>query len=305
MPDSGIDRAIEQVLSLQPGVVGTGSDRHERPHKPLLVLSAIDLLDAGEATPDRIPWSKTLWDRFALHFENVRSHDDQCNPDLPFYHLKTDGFWQALSDSPEQAEQSLEAPPLKRDGGTVSGRFSPEVAEVLSDPFQRAQLRAAVISRFFPGKFDAPDAANEEDELARVAETTLESGYTRSNSFRKKVVTEYDHQCAACGLRIKLPETSGNFVEAAHLIPFSQSHSDHPTNGIALCQNHHWAMDRHLIAPGPDHLWHTSAILDPRRSNGEAALQELRGLKILLPAEEAYHPSVVALEWRIAALQSA
>ena len=29
-------------------------------------------------------------------------------------------------------------------------------------------------------------------------------------------------------------------VDAAHLIPWSESQNDHPTNGLALCKNHHW-----------------------------------------------------------------
>ena len=51
---------------------------------------------------------------------------------------------------------------------------------------------------------------------------------------------------------------SGNdvsFIAAAHLIPFAESRNDHPTNGLALCKNHHWAMDRNLIAPCPNHHW--------------------------------------------------
>jgi predicted restriction endonuclease len=31
---------------------------------------------------------------------------------------------------------------------------------------------------------------------------------------------------------------------AAHLIPFSESRNDHPTNGLALCKKHCLAMDR-------------------------------------------------------------
>jgi len=42
-----------------------------------------------------------------------------------------------------------------------------------------------------------------------------------------------------------------------------------PTKSLALCKNPHWAMDRNLIAPCTDHYWKVSAILDPRRSNGE------------------------------------
>ncbi len=56
---------------------------------------------------------------------------------------------------------------------------------------------------------------------------------------------------------------------AAHLIPFSASRNDHPTNGLALCKNHHGTMERNLIAPCPDHHWLVAKILDPRRSNGE------------------------------------
>jgi hypothetical protein len=85
---------------------------------------------------------------------------------------------------------------------------------------------------------------------------------------------------------------------AAHLIPFSESRNDHPTNGLALCKNHHWAMDRNLIAPCPDHHWHVAKILDPRRSNGEKELIELAGKSLLLPKDPAFHPDDYGLKWR-------
>jgi len=49
-------------------------------------------------------------------------------------------------------------------------------------------------------------------------------------------------------------------------------------------------MDRNLIAPCPDHHWHVSKILDPRRSNGEKELIVLSGKSLLLPQDEAFHP---------------
>ena len=82
------------------------------------------------------------------------------------------------------------------------------------------------------------------------------------------------------------------------LIPFSQSRNDHPTNGLALCKNHHWAMDRDIIAPGPDLHWHVSKHLDPRRSNGEKELHELAGKSLLLPKDPAFHPQEEGLAWR-------
>ncbi len=33
---------------------------------------------------------------------------------------------------------------------------------------------------------------------------------------------------------------------------------------MALCKNHHWVMDKRLIAPGPDMQWHVSKRLDDR-----------------------------------------
>jgi putative restriction endonuclease len=89
-----------------------------------------------------------------------------------------------------------------------------------------------------------------------------------------------------------------NLNTAAHLIPFSESRNDHPTNGLALCKNHYWAMDRNLIAPCPDHHWHVAKILDPRRSTGEKELIELAGKPLLLPKDPAFHPDEDGLKWR-------
>lgn len=77
-----------------------------------------------------------------------------------------------------------------------------------------------------------------------------------------------------------------------------RKHNDHPTNGLALCKNHHWAMDRDIIAPGPDLHWHISRLLDPRRSTGEKELADLAGKSFLLPKDPAFHPGEEGLEWR-------
>ena len=116
----------------------------------------------------------------------------------------------------------------------------------------------------------------------------------------------YDHQCAACGLRLKLPQREDlTFVDAAHLIPFKDPElggNDHPSNGIALCKNHHWAMDRFLLVPTPDLRWKVSPLVEPRRSEGEKALHHLAEKTLLLPNDEAYLPKQEALEWRLSRL---
>jgi putative restriction endonuclease len=166
-------------------------------------------------------------------------------------------------------------------------------------------MREAVVARYFPWAADRLLEA-----IIRTEEATPESAaaedaadYGRSPAFRRNILDIYDHQCAACGLRIRLPAGANvSFIDAAHLLPWDRYRNDHPTNGLALCKNHHWAMDRHIIAPAPDHRWQVSQVIDPRRSNGEKDLSELSGKSLLLPKDPAFYPNAEGLEWRVRSL---
>ncbi|MFM7181190.1 MAG: HNH endonuclease, partial [Verrucomicrobiales bacterium] len=157
-------------------------------------------------------------------------------------------------------------------------------------------------SRYFPGRRAALEAQFQEGAaLPRAAEepdSDYEARPGRSSAFRKKILEIYDCQCAACGLRIRMPDVRDlTFVDAAHLIPFNVTPNDHPTNGLALCKNHHWAMDRFLIAPCPDGRWKVSAKIIPHRSPGEKDLADLAGKPLLPPNEPAFAPAKDALAW--------
>ncbi|MDM8535745.1 HNH endonuclease [Desulfobacterales bacterium HSG17] len=117
----------------------------------------------------------------------------------------------------------------------------------------------------------------------------------RSAAFSRTIREVYDYRCAACGLRINL---NGLFIiDAAHIIPFSESFDDAPSNGIALCKNHHWAMDNFLLVPGTDKLWHVSSELDDR-IEGLKDIISLEKRKILLPQNKNFHPKKESLLWR-------
>jgi len=92
-------------------------------------------------------------------------------------------------------------------------------------------------------------------------------------------------------------------VEAAHLVPWTISRDDDPRNGIALCKNHHWDMDRYVIAPSPqpERTWKVSSVLDDR-IEGQRDLLNLHGRSILLPREERFHPLDEGLAWRMGRL---
>lgn len=74
-------------------------------------------------------------------------------------------------------------------------------------------------------------------------------------------------------------------------------------NGLALCPNMHWAMDRNLIAPGPDLKWHVSAALDKRVPDFRMFV-DLEGVPLFPSREPRFTPKREVLEWRIERLRS-
>ena len=78
-------------------------------------------------------------------------------------------------------------------------------------------------------------------ERARRAASTL----VRDARFRRRVAEAYGGLCAMCGL-------DSDLVEGAHIYPVAAPGStDEPSNGLALCPNHHAAFDRHVLAVRP------------------------------------------------------
>lgn len=66
----------------------------------------------------------------------------------------------------------------------------------------------------------------------------------------------------------------------------------------------HWAMDRNLIAPGPDFRWQLSPTLD-RRIPDLRPLCELAERPLLLPAGPRMYPRQEVLAWRMERLRDA
>jgi len=132
------------------------------------------------------------------------------------------------------------------------GAFDERYQPVLESEFNRECVRESILSRFFPTQRNGLWAVMRYRVVPKVAEEAAECRVQRDSAFRKVLVDICDYQCVACGMRVRLPPDGMTFVDAANLIPFSESHNDHPSNAIALCKNHHWAMDRNLIAPGDD-----------------------------------------------------
>lgn len=270
------------------------SGGHERPHKPILLLAILDLIENGTITENRIEASDELRAAFTDYFKIVQQGNDQNTPHNPFYYLCSEGFWTLQPQRPDAAVGSW----VQIQSRGIWAQLDPEFYALISQDLPRELLREAIYSRYFAQHRDAlrhicrEHTQNEENDTQAVTEDALPG---RDGAFRKLVIEIYDYRCAACGLRLHLDNIV--LVEAAHLIPWNESRDDNPRNGMALCRNHHYAMDRFLIAPTPNRTWQVSKRLDDRR-DGEAELVALNNRSILLPKLEQYFPQEEALEWR-------
>jgi putative restriction endonuclease len=295
---------LERLYNLRRDKRGT----HERPHKPVLLLAILDLLDRGVIRINAVPFNEELVATFRRWFAIVRSEDDQPTLENPFYFLGGDKFWQVVPAGQNE--------PLYREGfagGAPSagqlrkhaaiGRFDEGLWPLLSESLARHQLREALIARYFPEYREQLAALVLESRQPPASDALREElPPGRDAAFRRTILELYDYRCAACGVRVLLNQQL-SLVEAAHLIPFAVSRNDRPTNGVALCPNHHWAMDRHLIAPCPDSrrkagVWRVNDRQLDDRIEGQRDLVALAGKPVIPPGEEKFFPALESLRWR-------
>jgi putative restriction endonuclease len=284
------------------------SGSYERPHKPVLLLAILDLLDRGLVIRNEIPLSTDLVKTFNRYFDVVRQHNDQPTIENPFYHLCGDGFWQLVpkaGQGPLYELGNASRVPTMKALREIYGRFDENLWNtLLNDAHSRHLLREALIARYFPEYRDklaaiaaAPTTLNAQPSTLNLSEEPP----GRDGAFRHTILEIYDYRCAACGIRVKISDAL-SLVEADHIIPFGVSRNDKPDNGLALCPNHHWAMDRFLIAPCPDSnrcagIWRVGSGLDAR-IEGQKDLVALANQPVIPPSEEKFYPSLENLRWR-------
>ncbi len=284
------------------------------PHKPCMLLAMLGLSEAGDLGQNKIRFDPALLERYMKFFAVVRRERDHANPHFPFFHLKSEGFWHLQPLSGREAV--VEAMPTAQSAAAITGNIEwvwldPALHELVLEERSRTALREELLVAWFGSqRKDLEQVLNEERSSDRyealLRESTIGSDKVleqtpqetaRSSAFRRIVSENYDYRCAASGWRIILPE-GRVMVEAAHLIPFAESHDDDPRNGIALTPTFHWALDAHVISPGPDYAWHVSKILDERVADNQPLLA-LEGKTLMLPKEKTLWPKKEALEWRL------
>ncbi|MBY0411954.1 MAG: HNH endonuclease [Burkholderiaceae bacterium] len=288
------------------------------PHKLCMLLAVFDLARAGVLTSNQIMFGPALLERYHLFFHAVRSPTDHPNPYFPFFHLggKLRGgapsFWHlhALPGREVALAQLKTARSVSDITANIAwAQLDTALFDLLQQPASVDALAQSLANQWFDRGLHelhwvatrAKEVSNYEYAIRQAnSPTACEAPpptYVRSQAFRRVVTEIYDYRCAATGVRIVLPSGEA-LVEAAHIHPFSEAGDDDPCNGLALTPDLHWAMDRHLIAPGPDLCWHVSPLLDDRISDHHR-LTSLAGRRLLLPKQRRFTPKQHALEWRL------
>lgn len=283
------------------------------PHKPCLLLAVIDLVESGAITDGRVRFTLALREIFSEYFAIVAKPKHHDRPHIPFYYLDSDPFWTITVKTGRESDFKRITTPSHRqvEDYTEYAEIDLELFKYMRSSSNREAMREQLIRCWLP---DHRKALNEKIAFCRESnsyERTLRGTVAsvpvvrdapsvpgaQDSVFRRLVLEAYDYRCAASGWRLIVP---GNriLVQAVHLIPHSESQDDDPRNGIALTPNFHWALDHHIIAPGPDLKWHISRALDEHIADNQPLLA-LRGKDVIVPSKQSMRPREDALEWRL------
>lgn len=265
------------------------------PYKPLLLLVVADLAERGELT-NPLPLSGELTFQF-LSYSSITAHRRSQKPDiiLPFFHLNSDGVWLPLDENQHETSERrrVEAVQLNK-----------EFFRCVHDARFREQLRRVLIANYFEDAgeraalYELVDLPIPSDETLQADRESYEivRGRGRDARFHLTVIPAYNYTCALFRFRLVTIET-GAMIEAAHIHQWVKSRNDDPRNGIALCQNAHWAFDKGLWSLDNDYR---VLIADKRfeeKGNPTLLLKPLAGQQILLPINQNLWPDTACLEW--------
>lgn len=270
-PDAS-KRWLARLTRLNPAT-GRGLCRGKAPHKPLLLLSLIDMVESGELASRAFTRTPGLALRFRTGGSLVIDRwPTRLDLKLPFFHLRTQGFWDAFDASMR---------PAASPDTCVVCELHPEFAELLTDPDFRLKARLILISRYFE-----PDeqvalyesvgieggAAATGQRASKLCEEADAAARRRGRCarFAVRVCSGYRWTCALTGYRCTTAD-GASIVDAAHIEPWALTGNDDPTNGLALSRNAHWMFDQGLWAVD-DHL----RIIVDRRSFAESGPEALQ-----------------------------
>lgn len=267
------------------------------PHKPLLLLVILEMVDKGEVTDREIALSADLAFRFSVFWSVVAQRRRQP-PEvrLPFHHLGSSGMWMPLAADGKPSPNRMLTTTIRLDAGffacLTDRDFRDQARRVLiqTEPYFRPEEQVALCSML-----NLTPNLPQVRENPREYRTRVQSG--RNARFRiEVVVVAYRHTCALTGYRMTTLDME-SIVDAAHIHEFKDSRNNDPRNGIALSKNAHCQFDRGLWSLDDNYR----VILNRERFTEEGVprqrLVDFEGKRAFLPSDSKYWPEHGYISW--------
>ncbi|MGL5019604.1 MAG: HNH endonuclease [Luteolibacter sp.] len=237
--------------------------RGHAPHKPLMLLTVIDLIESGDIPDGWVKYDVRLVSRFRDYWELVQ--DRQRNsPDIPmpFNALggERDRIWQCFTTAGQPSKSKLT---------TRLCHLDPDLFGCLQDAGFRREARRTLVGIYFTpteqvmlcARLGLPAPKTEANAALRADAAAFKASQKkgRDSRFKSDVLGGYYFTCALTGYRLDTETTS--IVQAAHIHQHAVSGNDDPRNGLALTPDAHWMFDAGLwtaIPKGPFFLIHVA-----------------------------------------------
>ncbi|GHA43311.1 HNH endonuclease [Salinimicrobium marinum] len=291
------------------------------PHKPILLLSIIQLIAKGAIMSNRIFITADLLLSFKQNWNQLVETNHTRNFSLPFFHLRSEPFWYLAAKPGKEmvTTSSKSIKSFKNLKETIAfAEIDRDLFFLLQETPNQLWFEQLLLENYFPNSrfeylrternYEEERIENEilnepkeayQSHIQRLRETLEEDDYAeelfvRGGLFKKTIPKIYNYTCCITGMKI---ESSHNIqmIDACHIFPFSLSGDDTVTNGIALSPTLHRAFDRGLVTINSGFVVRISPTIKEEESHFK--LSQFSGRQITLPGKEKYYPSQESLSW--------
>jgi putative restriction endonuclease len=299
--------AIEKFVSKFSRLHVNKSNGAPAPHKPILLLSIIAEIEIGNIAENRIYITPELVARFKDYWHQlVHNPAFNSNFSLPFYHLKTDGFW-FLHTFIGKEIVLTSSYSIKSFGQLKDVVDFASFDEILFQLLMSRQIRELLRNSLLNIYFNGTSISENNKTVIEISNQILndppaiyktraeyfdeEEVFVRGGVFKKEIPRIYNYTCCISGMRI-IAGDAIQMIDACHIIPFSESHDDTIHNGISLCPNLHRAFDRYLIAIDENYKIIVKPFIEDVTSY---SIRQFEGKEIALPKNMNHYPSLTNL----------
>lgn len=276
--------ALEQAIS---GIKIWRKGGQRAPHKPLLLLYVLSHYRNGH---DRLfNYRSEIHEPLRDLLERYGPQRREQRPDMPFWYLKNDKFWELQNAEFCTSKKGRQPPKRELFENNVAGGFDADSFALLEKNHKLIDtLALQILEKHFP-------ASIQEDIVDEMDFDIRRSLSQRDPKFRQAVLRAYNYQCAVCGFNMR-HDNAPIALEAAH-IRWKQHRGPCETpNGLALCAIHHKAFDRGSIG-----LDENMRVVVSDAVNGGGVVQRLfwdfAGKTIMLPQVKENYPGERFVEW--------